>query len=85
MNASRLIIAAVLAVIASLPVVGQVDFETVPITEVSWGDPDGLEIANFTGVTQDLTNWTVEWDDGSTSTSSPLGVILPAGDPCPEK
>ncbi len=50
----------------------------VLITEVSSGNPDGIEIANFGTTTASLSGWTVVWKDGSTLVSTPLsGTLLP--------
>jgi hypothetical protein len=51
-------------------------FRKVMITEVTWGDPDGLEITNFGLSSIDLTGWTVRWDDGTVKTSTALNTVL---------
>lgn len=56
----------------------QPNFEKLMITEVSWGQPEGLEITNFASTTQALTGLVVVWNDGSSVTSSSLsGSLLP--------
>jgi hypothetical protein len=52
----------------------------VMITEVSWDEPDGLELTNFDSVPVDLSGWRVLWHDavGPTSSSS-LNVVLGPG------
>jgi hypothetical protein len=49
------------------------------ISEVSWGDPDGLEITNFDTQPRDLAGWVVKWRDGSTLTSSAINQVLAPG------
>lgn len=54
-------------------------FDHVMITEVSWGDPDGVEITNFSNSTVDLTGWRVLWHDGVLRPSSALNFSLVPG------
>jgi hypothetical protein len=55
--------------------------ERVMITEVSWGDPDGLEITNFGSDPVPMTDWTVTWkDQGNTHVSLPLGITMLPGE-----
>jgi hypothetical protein len=54
-------------------------FTKVMITEVTWGNPDGLEITNFDTQSSDLAAWTVRWDDGTTQVSASLGVTIAPG------
>ena len=52
------------------------------ISEVSWGNPDGLEITNYGNATVDLSGYRVLWDDGLTASpkiSFPVGNTLAAG------
>lgn len=49
----------------------------VLITEVCWGNPDGVEITNHGTSTVDLQNWRLRWEDASgVFLSVPLGITL---------
>jgi hypothetical protein len=52
----------------------------VMITEVSCGDPDGVEITNFDSVFVNLGDWKILWKDGSTIVSQPLDITLAPGE-----
>lgn len=52
----------------------------VMITEVSWGDPDGLEITNFGAASVSLAGWRVHWKDGATSISDAFGISIAPGE-----
>lgn len=53
-------------------------FQKLMITEVSWAEPEGVELTNFSSAPVNLSGWTVLWDDGVLHTSLPLsGSILP--------
>ncbi len=54
--------------------------QKVMITEVTTGNPDAVELTNFSTTTVSLTNWSVVWKDGSTLTSSPLNVTIAPGE-----
>ncbi len=56
------------------------EHQKVMITEVSTGNPDGVEITNFTSATVSLSSWTVVWKDGTTQTSAPLNVAIAPGE-----
>jgi hypothetical protein len=67
---------------------GRADILSVPfppslrkpmLTEVTWGDPDGVEITNFDTVAADLTGWRVLWNDGTERVSTPLALALGPG------
>ena len=62
MNCTNYMIASLVlclgAAVAQPPV-----FDKVMITEVSWGEPDGVEITNFAGQVQDLSAWRLIWSD----------------------
>jgi hypothetical protein len=60
----------------------RVEFRKVMLTEVSWGDPDGVEITNFTSAAVNLNNWRVRWQDsaGTILTSSPINVVIGANE-----
>lgn len=52
----------------------------VMITELSWGEPDGLELTNFAASPADLTGFRVVWRDAAGgSSTAPLGVVLGPG------
>lgn len=55
-------------------------FDKVMLTEVSWGDPDGCELTNFSASAVDLTGWQVLWHDGTLRTSSALNVMIASGE-----
>jgi len=59
-------------------VAAQNPFNKVAISEVSSGDPDGVEIANFGTTTVDITGWIVRWWDPGTGNvaSSPLNTTI---------
>jgi Concanavalin A-like lectin/glucanases superfamily/Lamin Tail Domain len=60
---------------------GVPDFTKVMISEVSWGDPDGIEVTNFGTAAVNLANWRVRWRDGvGTVISDPLNVVIAAGE-----
>lgn len=52
----------------------------VVVSEVSWGDLDGVEIVNHGAASADLTNHVVKWNDGAVAVSAPLGVVLGPGE-----
>ncbi|MAG58104.1 MAG: hypothetical protein CMJ83_17600 [Planctomycetes bacterium] len=53
----------------------------VMITEVSWNEPDGLELTNFGPTAQDLSGWCVLWRDASGLHGSlPINVVIGAGE-----
>jgi hypothetical protein len=49
------------------------------ITEVSTGNPDCVEIANFGASTASLSGMIIRWKDGSTYASTAIGGSLPPG------
>lgn len=54
--------------------------ERLMITEISWGNRDGLEITNFTKNPIDLTGWTVRWRDTNQVDSQPLDTVIDTGE-----
>lgn len=60
----------------------QVTFEKVMLTEVSWGNVDGAEVANFSPFPVDLTGWTLHWREGvgTAIVSAPLDFTLQPGE-----
>lgn len=59
---------------------GSPDHRKLMLTEVSWGDPDCVEIANFGTTTIDLSSYFVRWTSGSTINSSPIGGTIAPGE-----
>ncbi len=62
MNRSTLLI--VLACAAGIAGAQAPDFRRIMITEVSWSEPQGIEITNFAASPIDLTAWSVVWITG---------------------
>lgn len=54
--------------------------ESIMITEVTWGNPDGIEITNFSNTTIDLTGYVALWGSPTAPlVSNPIGVMLAPG------
>ena len=60
----------------------QAKFDRVMLTEVSTGNPDGVEITNFASSPVNLDGWRVNWVQGLNvrRTSAPLNVTLSPGE-----
>lgn len=64
------------AVLAAAAAAQAPDFRRIMITEVSWADPQGVEITNFSTSAIGLTGWNLSWRVSPTSTASAGSVPL---------
>jgi hypothetical protein len=81
MNANRSLDVLLFVVTAALAtnLAAQPVLEKLMITEVSWGEPDGVEITNFAPATLSLAGMRIVWNDGTAVTSQPLSGTLAPG------
>ncbi len=75
----RLLAAVPFVLVISVLGLGQYNFLTVKISEVSWGEPDAVEITNFSNNNYSINGWTLSFriQGQADIVSAPIYTIIP--------